>query len=302
MIKWTREQIIRQILRRESGGLPLTPSGETGVESNLYQAGRRIFGSWRNAVKAAGIAPDWVPSRDRWSPSRVLATIRALSRRRRPLRSAEFKRRFSSLSRAARRIYGSWPKAVIAAGVDPLKFRRVSPWTQERIIEAVLTRALKNEPLRSWTVRPKSLAKAAVRTFGSWRAALAAAGLDPKRYVGRSSGAGHGAASPTPASLQPQRAGSTAHVQSPLTRGNANRDGLERPTPRWSHAEVLQAILSRLREHRPMNAVAVRRDDKSLYWASRKRYRSWRGALLAAGLNPDEFRKHGGRTARQTAL
>jgi hypothetical protein len=69
MVKWTREQIIRQILRREAAGLPLTPGGENGVESTLYQAGSRIFGSWRNAVTSAGIAPDRAQAHDRWPPS-----------------------------------------------------------------------------------------------------------------------------------------------------------------------------------------------------------------------------------------
>jgi len=39
-------------------GLPLTP-GRSSIEQAIYQAGSRIFGSWRNAVIAAGVAPDW---------------------------------------------------------------------------------------------------------------------------------------------------------------------------------------------------------------------------------------------------
>ncbi|MGB2985970.1 MAG: hypothetical protein WBE26_08810 [Phycisphaerae bacterium] len=54
LAKWTREKIIREILRREAAGLPLSLGGsKRGVESNLYQAGSRVFGSWGNAVKAA---------------------------------------------------------------------------------------------------------------------------------------------------------------------------------------------------------------------------------------------------------
>ena len=45
------------ILRPESAGLPLTPGGHGGVGSPLYQAASRIFGSWRNAVVAAGTPP-----------------------------------------------------------------------------------------------------------------------------------------------------------------------------------------------------------------------------------------------------
>jgi hypothetical protein len=267
-MKWTREQIIRAILKREAAGLPLSTGGDQGVDSTLYQAGARVFGSWRNAVMAAGIPPNRVFAHDRWPPARILAAIRTLARKGRPRRN-ELQRRNASLVQAAARTYGSWPKAVIAAGVDPIKFRRVPPWTKDRIIEAILVRVLKNEPLGSTTVRPESLAEAAARFFGSWGSALAAAGLDPKRYMRDSPYAG------------------LAAIGEDAAAG--------RPPQRWSREAVCQAILARLRKQRSMNASAVRIDDKSLYWGSKKRFGSWRDALRAAGLNPEEFQQHGGR-------
>ena len=64
MAKWTRERIIRDILRREAAGLPLNLGGKQAVESALYQAGSRVFGSWRNAVMAAGISPERAKTKD----------------------------------------------------------------------------------------------------------------------------------------------------------------------------------------------------------------------------------------------
>jgi hypothetical protein len=184
---------------------------------------------------------------------------------------------------------------VIAAGVDPLKFRQVVPWTRERIIEAVLTRALKNEPLSSCTVRPKSLAEAAVRVFGSWGSALTAAGLDAKQYTGRVSRAAHAGPRKSLVSHGRQQASHNTDSREASGKVDPNHDGQQSPVHRWSHAGVIQAIWARLQEHEPMNAVAVRHHDKSLYSAARKRYGSWRAALLAAALNPDEFCKRGGR-------
>jgi hypothetical protein len=266
MAKWTREQIIRDILQLESAGLPLTPNAEQGVNQALYQAASRMFGSWRNAVLAAGIAPERAQSHDRWPPGRILSIIRTMSRRRRPLRPGELKERHGSLVHAARRCFGSWSKAVIAAGVDPLKLRRVAPWTKERIIEAILTRALNNQPLGGRTVRPRSLADAGRRMFGSWASALLAAGLNPQSYLHRE------ADTLDAAGLVPARGRSVQH--------------------RWSDQTVLEAILSRLREQRTMNAKAVYREDRPLYRAATRRYRNWSNALSAAGLNPNEFRKH----------
>lgn len=276
MVTWTREEIIRQILHREAAGLPLKTTGKDGVDSSLYQAASRIFGSWGNALKSAGIAPARARAAGRWSPLRVLATIRALSRRRRPIPAAELQRRLEPVMDAARRIYGSWPKALMTAGVDPLTFRRILPWTKDRIIEAVLTRALNNEPLGSCTVRPRSLAEAAVRVYGSWQSALTAAGIDPKQYAARRATADR--------ALQvEERAEHPARVESSY----------------WSKELVGQAILTRLQKRKPLNAVAVLENDKSLYKAAKRRYGSWRAALLAAGLDPNEFRCQRRRSDRQ---
>jgi hypothetical protein len=183
MPKWTREKIIREILRRESAGQPLDVGRRDPVEYSLYNAAARVFGSWRNAVMAAGISPDKARVRDPWPPSRILAGIRSLAKRKRPVTPSELKRRYHSLVAAGQRCFGSWPKAVVAAGIDPDKFRRRGTWTKDRIIEAILKRALLSQPLNSHAMKPKSLVEAGAQVFGSWRAALQAAGIDPKPHV-----------------------------------------------------------------------------------------------------------------------
>lgn len=184
--KWDREKIIRALMQRESQGLPLTAGGDDGVDSSLYQAGRRIFGSWKMALASAGISPDRVLCTSTWTPDRILSTIRILSRRRRPLTNAQLKERYGAMIDAARRFYGSWARAIIAAGVDPMKMRKVPPWTRDRILEAILTRALNNAPLGSQSTEPRSLVDAARRVFGSWDDALIAAGLNPAEIRARS--------------------------------------------------------------------------------------------------------------------
>ena len=244
MAKWTREIIIRDILRRESAGMALIPSAYQGVDQALYQAGVWIFGSWRNAVIAAGIAPDRAQAHENWAPGKILSTIRLLSRRRRPLRAGELHERYGLLIAAARRCFGSWSKAVIAAGVDPLKLRRVTPWSRERIIEAILMRALNSEPLGRQSTRPRSLADAGARFFGDWGSALLAAGIDPVRYVSHSS--------------------SSSNSSSTGLDGKSRKPGTGRPTPcsskpaaGWSKQAVTQAVLQRLNERYAMNAKAV---------------------------------------------
>src|SRR5580692_5814910 len=139
--KWTRERIIRGILQYEAEGLPLTV-GEPGISQSLYSAGSRVFGSWQNAIQAAGLPSKLGKCGEKWPPSRILKLIRSLARSNNPLSVKQLEYRYGSMRSAARRLFGSWSKAILAAGIDPTRFRRVVPWNRELVIEGILTRAL----------------------------------------------------------------------------------------------------------------------------------------------------------------
>ena len=145
--KWKRELVVRDILSRDAAGRPLSLGGQDRVGHALYQAGSRIFGSWTNAIRAAGVAVSRAQSHERWTPDKILSIIRALARRRRPLRANERRKRYGYLVPAARRCFGSWANALIAAGVKPERLQRAPAWTKERVLESILMRALNNEPL-----------------------------------------------------------------------------------------------------------------------------------------------------------
>jgi hypothetical protein len=272
--RWTRERILRYILEREADGLALNASGE-GVDPLLYSAARRIFGSWRNAIVAAGIPPERVMTWERWSPAKILAKIRQISRRRRPLTTDQIDQRYHNLVSAARRHFGSWSKAVLAAGVDPTKLQRVVPWTRERVIEAILTRALRGEPLVARLIEPRSLVESGQRFFGSWHAALTAAGVDPRS-----------------ADLPPRRSKRSRSRQT--SRRDASAGEARAP---WGKERIVEAIRERLREGLRINAWAVSRDDSSLYGAAKRCLGSWDDAIRAAGLDPAE---HRGRRSKAT--
>jgi len=261
--------ILRHILEREAEGQPLTTGGE-GVDHNLYCASRRIFGSWRNAIIAAGIPPERVLTWERWSPAKILSKIRLISRRRRPLTSDEIERRYHNLVSAARRHFGSWSKAVVAAGVDPTKLQRVVPWSRERVIEAILTRTLRSEPLVARLIEPRSLVDAGQRFFGSWKAAVSAAGVDPRATE-----------------LQPRRIKPSARAT--VRAATPKRPG--RPPPVWTDERILQAIVDRVREGKRINSWAVSRDHPSLYRTARRHFGTWDNAIRVAGFDPLEHRR-----------
>jgi hypothetical protein len=265
---WTRERIIREILEREAAGRSLTVGGD-GVDKQLYAASRRIFGSWRNAIIAAGIPPERVLTWERWSPAKILATVRTLSRRSRPLTTDQVDQRYRNLVSAARRHFGSWSKALLAAGVDPARMQRVVPWTRERVIEAILTRMLRSDPLVARLIEPRSLVEAGQRFFGSWRAAVDAAGLDPRV---------------TEMPPRPRRRPTPERAR----RATAPP---AQPMAAWSPARVIDAIRARAREGLPVNAWAVSRDHSALYRAGLRHLKTWDDALRAAGFNSDEHRR-----------
>ncbi len=265
--KWSRERVLREILSCENAGRSLTVGGRDGVSQALYQAGTRIFGSWKHALSAAGVAANRSKSYERWSPGRILSIIRGLARRGRPLGVGELKSRYAGcLVPAARRCFGSWNRAVIAAGVNPLRLKRVPAWTQERVLEAILTRVLDGEPVESRTVQPGSLAAAGAKFFGTWAAALKAAGLNPDDV--------NPAAVRTSRSLGPA-AGNPFVCNEPRT---------SRHPRKWPPERVLIAIRQRVASGQEIRASVMYREDSALLSAARRRFGNWSKALAAADL------------------
>jgi hypothetical protein len=268
--KWNRELVIRYILKCVAEGLPLTV-GEPGISNALYQAGSRFFGSWRNAIQAAGLRPELGNCVEKWPPARILTLIRILARRRHPLNARQLEDRYGNMFSAARRLFGSWSKAVLAAGVDPTRFRRVVTWTRERVIEGVLVRALRNEPLGARSTQPQSLVAAGRRFFGTWSAALEIAGVDPKKTASRAVAVTclRVSISPIgPKSMRPQRR-------------------------TWTKDAIIAAIQVRHSQQKPLNTGGLKRDDNALYRAARRYFGNWRNALIAAGLSPEVNRRAG---------
>jgi enamine deaminase RidA (YjgF/YER057c/UK114 family) len=87
------------------------------------------------------------------------------------------------LLRAATRYMGSWQAAVEYAGLNYEDVRRYKSWTNDRIVERIRELYAQGADL-SWrhvslTLDPSVAAAATKKShFGSWRAALEAAGLD----------------------------------------------------------------------------------------------------------------------------
>jgi hypothetical protein len=247
----TRESVIRAILRRERDGLPLNSEAVKGVSGPLHCGAFRHFGSWRNALQAAGINVATIERRRDWNKAKIIARLRELCNKGRSLRYPAVRRYDSGLCRAVYLTFGTWCNGLVAAGINPESICRDPQWDRNRIIEAILLRAVRGEALGSTTVRSHTLKLAAVRQFGSWPATLVAAGLEPADYIGK--------------------------------RGLAQKD---QKKGGWSEERVQKAILQRHALGLPLNGNSVLRNDPKLYFAGRTWFKSWSKALADAGFDP----------------
>jgi hypothetical protein len=268
MRKWTRERIVREILARHSEGLGITcVGGKNGSAPTLYQAACRIFGSWKNAVAAAGLPTSEAKASQDWSPKKIIAAIRSLARRRSPLSAPEVHLRYGQLVPTARRYFGSWSKALYAARIDPRKLRRAKSWTKEQVIESILLKVIRSEPLVRKLVEPQSLAEAGSRLFGSWQSALEAAGLDFTKI---------------------EEIGNPPIVETAAELRTMSEDELSsfhhRRGTEWSEKEILAAVILRSRKGAAITGSAVDREQRGLYRAAIGRYGKWKKVLAITGL------------------
>jgi len=194
--KWTRERVVARIRDLHDAGEDLSHSAAKRDHQYLVVAARRkaLFGSWAGAVEAAGIPYSSVSRHESWDKRKIVRRIRELYRRGEPLSHDEARSRHGALVAAASsaRHFGSWRRAVVAAGLRYDEIRKTTAWTPERIVETIRRLKAAGAPLTVAQMRRsgyRAMVDAALRepTLGSWEAALRAAGVvcDTMRAPGR---------------------------------------------------------------------------------------------------------------------
>lgn len=169
--KWTRLTIVERLLWRREKELPINMA--TIIREISFPAIKREFGSYPDALRAAGIDPDTVYLAKRWSRQMILDGIQSRKKAGKPLNANALHEDDPRLLGAARRHFGKWDAALIEAGVDPTEYRGKRPrWTRKQVLSGLRSRMQDGQRLSAQRVRPYSLYKASVRLFGSWHAAV----------------------------------------------------------------------------------------------------------------------------------
>jgi hypothetical protein len=216
---------------------------------------------------------------------------------------------------AANYHFGRWSAAVNAAGLDYAgEVRRIPRWTPEKIIEAIKEAHRRGDDL-SWTNvtkdrRYSALAYAAIRDnrFGSWDAALEAAGLaasQVRRYEAWSEERILRLIKERARQGKPLNSKAMQDDDSKLFNAALNYFGgwdkaLEaagiRPEDvykrrRWNPQVITREIKSLSRAGEDLAAPNIRKAHSALYSAACKYFGSWKAAREACGVRRNIHRK-----------
>ena len=191
---WNKEHIIAALRKLHRAGAQMSYNALAKKKQSLVSAAAYHFGSYRKAVERAGIDYAEVTRRPRWAKSAIIALIKNARRNGEDLHWSAVTSRTDELAKAAfaslqPRLFGSWDRALHAAGLDADEVNRYRKWTKNTIAFELRQRGRDHEPLNSGAIQREDpgLHAAAVRHFSSYDAALRAAKIDPEKVRERRS-------------------------------------------------------------------------------------------------------------------
>jgi hypothetical protein len=169
--RWDREAVRSVVRTRHEAGESLAFSR---VPTALAKAGIRHFGSWREAIEAAGLDYGAIRLKGRYSEEHLLRLLRALAQRWPDLSVSELRQRRGGA--AILQHFGTAEAAGRVAGVPGWPRRRKHLLLSRRDTIARLRALGRRTPGGVRHTDDRTLWKSAVRHFGSWRAAIEATG------------------------------------------------------------------------------------------------------------------------------
>jgi len=236
------DEVVRLLQARHRAGRHMSSDAANGDAPRLVHACRKRFGSWRAAMQAAGLGELIGGRAQLTSPEEVVRALRHRHRQGLPMALKRATRERPRLVRAACAQFGTWQAALAAAGLGEVPVSRALLSRQE-VMQGLRARHRRGKPMTAVATQREEgrLVYAAHKHFGTWKAAMRAAGL-----------------------------------------GKVVDASYALPSP--SAKDVVRMLQARHRGGRDMSCSVVRRDDGRLERAAYKHYGTWRAAMTAAGL------------------
>jgi len=188
MRRWDKQEIIQTLRTLHRQGVDLSYNRLARKMQSLLSAAAYHFGSYRKAVERAGIDYAGIIRKPRWTKPLIIKMIKQARREDKDLHWSAVSRRRDDLGRAAfasiqDRLFGSWDRALHAAGLDADQISRYRKWDRNTIVAELKERFSDEEALNSGALQRQDPGAhaAAVRHFGTYDNALKAAGFKPDR-------------------------------------------------------------------------------------------------------------------------
>lgn len=173
---WTEDRVIEEIQALHGAGHSVAMNR---VDPRMVGAGQRLFGSWREAIEAAGLDYATVRLvREAYTRKEVVVLLRKLAKRQPRMTLSEAN--IHPHGRAARKVFGSVTRALQAAKLTrwPLRLHQL-PMPKAEIIKQLRARARAGKPVYDGAVLDAAprLRRSALAHWGRWPRVLAAARL-----------------------------------------------------------------------------------------------------------------------------
>ena len=186
--RWDKDSIIMEIQNLAINEVNINSKNIQDNYPQLRSAAFRHFGSWRQAVMAAGINYSEIKMKvtsrrksRKWNSENVLEAIREIETIEgfEGLTSNNVWKNHKSLYNAACYYFNNWAEAVEKAGFQYDNIRLMKRWTKEKIIHTIQKLHEQDVPLNITNITQirYDLYKAGRNQFGSWRRAINEAGL-----------------------------------------------------------------------------------------------------------------------------
>jgi hypothetical protein len=181
---WSRAKVLAELRRLFRSGVALNRANLRGYRG-LVGAITNHAGGLRKARALAGLpAPEhnWRARENDWDDLEVVRVIEQRAKNGEPLAASKVP---SALYCAARKHWGSWERAIEAAGLDYATIRQVRPaWTGAEIIEELRRMRVAHPAMTRSEFSKSSIGQVSEKEFGSLDHALVAAEItDWPRYL-----------------------------------------------------------------------------------------------------------------------